>query len=99
MPEATTFSFDLRETTEALIKQHNVHEGYWLVGVEFGLSAGLMGITQADAKPSAMLQINRFQLTKVENPEAVPHAVDAAKVNPQIGASKSTKPAKNRPKA
>lgn len=62
MAEPTTFKFDLREVTTALIRQQGVTTGKWMVSVEFSLGAGVIGPTPAESLPSAVVQIKNVQL-------------------------------------
>jgi hypothetical protein len=80
MAEPTQYAFDLREAATALIKHQGIHEGIWMIAVEFTLSAGLIGPSSAEVRPSAIAQVNKLMLTQA--PEAVPLAVNAAEVNP-----------------
>jgi hypothetical protein len=87
MVETTQFAFDLQEAATALIKQQGIHEGLWMIGFEIGMAAGIMGPNQTDAKPGAMLQINKVQLVRATvGSDAFPFIVDAAVVNPRPGA-------------
>lgn len=92
MAEADTYSFDLNEVTIALIKQQRLHEGFWALAFEFNFGAALFGQTPQDAKPGAMLTINKLQLVRKRDNSEPPHlAVDAAEVNPPIADAKPAK--------
>lgn len=85
MAEPTQFTFDLREATEALIKQQGLHTGLWMLAIEFAFTAGVLGHTGnvVDAKPSGIVQIAKLQLVQAgETNKELPFVVDAAKVNP-----------------
>jgi hypothetical protein len=84
MAEATQFTFDLREVATALIKQQGIHEGAWFAAFEFGLVAGIIGPTPDEAKPSALLQVQKVQLVRqLQLPSPHPRlTVDATEVNP-----------------
>ena len=51
MADITQYSFSLAEVAEALIKQQGLHEGKWLVGIEFGIHVGVMGMTPESIWP------------------------------------------------
>ena len=91
MAEPTQFGFDLKEAATALIKHQGLHEGVWIIGIEFGLAAGLFGPTAAEARPSALVQINKLQLVRHTDPNTEPphFAVDAAEANPARAERKS----------
>jgi hypothetical protein len=83
MAEASTYSFDLNEATIALIKHHGIHEGLWLLAVEFNFGAAFFGSSKEAIRPSAVVQVNRLQLVRqTEISEGQPLGVNAAEVNP-----------------
>ena len=83
MAETTQYTFELKEAAIALIKEQGIHEGLWILSFEIVLGAGQFGPTPAEAKPGAIMQINKLQLLRqtAGAPEN-PIAVDAAIVNP-----------------
>ena len=83
MAETTQYTFELKEAAIALIKEQGIHEGLWILSFEIVLGAGQFGPTPAEAKPGAIMQINKLQLLRqaAGAPEN-PNAVDAAIVNP-----------------
>ena len=83
MAEPTQFSFSMVEATEALIKAQGIHEGKWMIAIEFTVNVALMGTAPDDARPGAMITANSLQLVKAPE-EGAPAKliVDAAKVNP-----------------
>lgn len=91
MAEPSTYTFDLNEVTVALIKQHGLHEGVWILGFEFGFGAAIVGATKEEARPSALVQINKLQLVRqIGTGEGQPRGVDAGEVNPVVTSSKAT---------
>jgi hypothetical protein len=95
MAEITQYSFSLAEVAEALIKRKNLHEGEWVVGVEFVLNVGAMGMSPETVRPGAMVLANQLQLVKAPpgQPQPPGLVVDAAVVNP-TRATKESKPSK-----
>jgi hypothetical protein len=95
MAEITQYSFSFAEVAEALIKRNNLHEGEWVVGVEFVLNVGAMGMSPETVRPGAMILANQFQLVKAipGQPHPAGLVVDAAAVNP-AKATKEPKPPK-----
>jgi hypothetical protein len=95
MAEITQYNFSFAEVAEALIKRQNLHEGEWVVGVEFVLNVGAMGMSQESIRPGAMILANQFQLVKATPGQQHPPGlvVDAAVVNP-AKATKESKPSK-----
>ena len=87
MAEASQFSFSMKDLTIALIKQQNLHDGNWIVGFEFSLAAGNMGLSPTDVKPTAIVGISNVTLQRVREgdpslPFQLPFQVNAAEVNP-----------------
>jgi hypothetical protein len=64
MAEASTYSFDLNEVTTALIKHQGIHDGLWILAVEFNFGAALVGQTKEAMRPSAVVQVNKLQLVR-----------------------------------
>jgi hypothetical protein len=95
MAEATQYNFSLADIAEALIKRQNLHEGEWVVGVEFGLNVGAMGTSQEAIRPGVMVLANQIQLVKAipGQPHPPGLVVDAAVVNP-AKTTRETKPSK-----
>ena len=95
MAEITQYQFTFAEVAEALIKRQNLHEGEWVVGVEFVLNVGAMGMSPESIRPGAMILANQFQLVKASPGQQHPPGlvVDAAVVNP-VKATKESKPSR-----
>lgn len=89
MADPTQFSYELKEITEALVKHQGLTEGKWVLAAEFNFTAIVAGPNANELKPTAMVQLNRLQLTQAL-PETAPGVpvVDASKINPR----KKTKP-------
>jgi hypothetical protein len=93
MAEASTYSFDLKEVTSALLKQQGIHEGLWQVTFEFNFGVALVGATQQEVRPSAFMQINKLQLVRqAESSAHQPLVVNASEVNPASLANKAEPP-------
>jgi hypothetical protein len=83
MAEPTQFTFSMVEATEALIKKQGIHEGKWMLAVEFVVNVALLGTGPNDARPGAMVLANSLQLVKAPETGAPANLiVDAAEVNP-----------------
>ena len=82
MAETTTrFTFDHKEIVETLIKKQGLHEGLWMIYVEFGLGAINAGPSDDQLLPAAIVPIVKIGLQKGEKENSL--TVDAAKVNPE----------------
>src|ERR1700688_4204401 len=95
MAEITQYQFTFAEVAEALIKRQNLHEGEWLVGIEFVLNVGAMGMSVEAIRPGAMILANKIQLVKPPRGRQHPPGlvVCAAVVNP-VKATKESKPSR-----
>ncbi|MCA1728229.1 MAG: hypothetical protein LC751_02095 [Actinobacteria bacterium] len=81
MAQVNQIFFSYREVAEALVKQEGIHEGWWGVYLEFGLTAAnINAAPDADVTPAAIIPIQRIGLQRFE--EANNLTVDAAEVNP-----------------
>lgn len=91
MAEATQYTFTYKEVVEALIKQQGLHEGLWMLRVEFGLAATNLNAVEGgtDLTPAAIVPIKALGLQTGREDNSL--TVDAAKVNPQSKTRKKTK--------
>jgi hypothetical protein len=83
MAEATQYSFGLLEVAETLIKKQGIHEGKWVIAVEFSLNVGLMGAAPTDLKPGVMILANSVQLLKAQEGSPANLTIDASVINPE----------------
>lgn len=83
MPDIETFNFKHQELIELLIKASGVHEGEWMLLVNFALNAGNFGPDENQIFPGAIVGVSQVGITraKIDSPKAL--VVDAAKVNPK----------------
>jgi|WetSurMetagenome_2_1015567.scaffolds.fasta_scaffold699418_1 hypothetical protein len=89
MPETKKIAFNFKEITTMLIKQQDIHEGYWGIYFEFAMVSGLVPFPPCRAPvpppdtplmPAAIIPITKIGITKFDTPN--PLTVDAAQVNP-----------------
>jgi hypothetical protein len=82
MPEVQTYSFNHKELLEILIRASNIHEGTWMLQMNFGFTAGNFGPNDENVLPGIVSVVNNIGITRA--PENAPKAlvVDAAEVNP-----------------
>lgn len=69
-----------KELTEILIRARGIHEGLWIIYMEFRMVGSNTGPSETDLYPTAIVPVVGIGLQRV--PEGTPMAVDAAKVNP-----------------
>lgn len=99
MAEIKQIVFDYREVVTALLRKENIHEGIWMLYIEFGLAAINAPIVDAkDEMPSedgnplerlmpvAMIPLKRIGIQRTEALSSL--AVDAAVVNPKSSGKK-----------
>lgn len=80
MPETSTYTFNHQEVAEALIKFNNLHEGHWMITVEFGISAANIQTGENQFSPAAIVPVLKIGLAKVG--QEMPLSVNASIVNP-----------------
>jgi len=93
MAEVERVVFDFKEIVTALLKKEGVHEGIWMLYVEFGLVAVNAPVTPEDAPeqysmenpldhlmPTAILPIKKIGIQRTDRLSSL--SVDAATVNP-----------------
>jgi hypothetical protein len=91
MPEAVKVVFDYKEVVEALIKAQGIHEGIWMLYVEFGLAAVNTPVREEDdadetdpfdrLTPTAVVPVKKLGIQRAERMSNL--AVDAGVVNPK----------------
>lgn len=83
MPEIESYTFTHRELLELMVKASDVHEGEWMLQVNFGFSAGNIGPNDESVIPGGIVGIQQLGITKAK--EGAPKAlvVNAAEVNPK----------------
>lgn len=84
MAEASQILFSHKEVVVALLKQQNIHEGIWMLSVNFGMGAANVGQTKdgSDMAPAAILTVLNIGLQRIDALNAL--AVDAAVENPAV---------------
>jgi hypothetical protein len=82
MPEVNQIFFQHKEVVELLIRKADLHDGKWILSVNFGFTAGLFGPTPEQTSPGALVGILGIGLTRAapDTPDAL--QVDASQVNP-----------------
>jgi hypothetical protein len=82
MAQPTQFMFQHSELVAILIKAQDLHEGYWMLSLSFGLGAGNIASGEGGegANPAAIVAVTGVGLQRVD--KANPLAVNAAEVNP-----------------
>lgn len=89
MADSKEHEFTFKDVAACLVKSLGIHEGRWALSFELTLTAGIMGPSQAEAKPGAMIQISSVKLVKQGSQDAtLSNVVDAAEINPKPGGSK-----------
>ena len=101
MAEAIQFMFEHQEVVELLVKKQGLHEGLWMISIEFGQTAVTIptGPDGQILKPAALNIVQRIGLKKHAG-EPTNLTVDAAEVNPLYKqAGKGAKKAGSKKKA
>jgi hypothetical protein len=86
MAEITQYSFTLHEVAKALVKQHGITSGKWIVGFNLGFSVGAFGTPEDPnaQNPGAMMIITGLNLSaapkEMHEAASPPYIVDASKL-------------------
>lgn len=92
MAEATTYQFDLKEATTALIRMQGLTEGTWMLAIQFRFGAGLLDGDSNSVMPGLFAQVPALQLVRPPANGPVPDwAVDASTVEPAANPSQAGK--------
>ncbi|KKM67977.1 hypothetical protein LCGC14_1465720 [marine sediment metagenome] len=94
MPEKEKKKFTYTQLAELLVKESDIHEGYWGLFLEFGLGGANLPIADPDGqmvlRPAAIIPVSVIGIQEFGGPN--PLTVDAAEVNPKPkGTSKRRK--------
>ncbi len=82
MPEIKHYAFSHREIVEMLVKNLDIHDGFWGITIEFGFGAGAFPAPpKGSPVPGAIVQVSRIGIQKFDQP--IPESVDAAAINPR----------------
>ena len=86
--DVSQYTIKPKELVEILIKHHNIHDGKWFIGANFGFATGLFGTSPSEASPGVIVGLTHILLQRfVDGTPASAGAsdvvVDAAKVNPK----------------
>jgi len=88
MPEIKNYTFEHTELAEILVKKLDIHEGFWGVFLEFGMSGSNVP-TGPDGRtflPAAITFVTRIGIQRFDEPNSL--TIDAAQVNPRVGKKK-----------
>ena len=81
MAEASQITFTHKEVVEALLKKQGIHKGIWSIYLKFGIAAAMIGGSDSDLYPSAIVPVLQIGLQKSKKENNL--CADAAKVNPK----------------
>jgi len=83
MAETRQIVFTHREVAEILVKKQGIHEGFWGIYFELGLTGGAIPTPSSGdvVIPAAMVLINKVGIIRFDKPNSL--TVDAAEVNPE----------------
>jgi len=80
MPEPTQILYSFKELAELMVKDRDLHAGYWGIFVRFGINATNVGTSENELRPTALVPVMELGLQRFEELNNL--SVDAAKVNP-----------------
>jgi hypothetical protein len=82
MPEASQYTFTHKELVEMMVKKANIHEGRWMLLVNFGFAAINGGPSADQMMPTGMVGLQSVGIQKATPESPASLVVDAAEVNP-----------------
>ena len=83
MPEAEQYSFTHKEIAEMMVKRADIHEGKWMLAVQFVFSATGVGQDEDSVLPGAFTGVAQLGIQRVIGDEGISNlTVDAAAINP-----------------
>jgi hypothetical protein len=88
VPQASQIQFTNKEVLELLLKSQGIHEGHWILGVNFTWNATNIGVNGGDPLPTAVVQVAAIVASRVAGPTR--DSVDATVVNPAFPPAETT---------
>lgn len=85
MDEKNQYNYSHKELVTALVKDHNIHEGFWMLNVQFGLAAASLEDQSNPGilNPAAIVPLLSIGIIKTKTNGLL--SIDAAVVNPASG--------------
>lgn len=85
MAEPTQYTFGFEEIAQMMLKAAGIHEGRWVVGLEFNVVVAPVGIKPDEAYPGAVIGAQKLILSAAGDQPTPPNLTfDATKLNPRI---------------
>ncbi|MHB1272485.1 MAG: hypothetical protein ACYCZD_06870 [Rhodanobacter sp.] len=83
MAEINSYAFSYKDVATALLKEQNIHEGFWTVSLTLGFGVSAMGKPEAptELRPGAVILIESIGLQRATE-KSNNLTFDAAEVNP-----------------
>ena len=84
MAEPDRFLFSYKELAEALVKQQGIHEGLWMIYVEFGIQGMNVGESKDQLVPAAIVPLLKIGIQRIEKTHPLADTslvIDASAVN------------------
>lgn len=92
MPEAKQIIYTFKELATLMVKDQEIHEGFWGIYARFGIAAANTGPSETDIKPTALVPIVELGLQRFDELNNL--SVNAAEVNPAASNPSTKRPAK-----
>ncbi|WP_369723304.1 hypothetical protein AB8Z38_04525 [Bradyrhizobium sp. LLZ17] len=89
MAEVNSITVQQKELVELLIKNAGVHEGKWMLLVNFGFGAMNGGPSPDQMMPTAVVALQSIGIQRAEEGAPPSMVVDAAQVNPSADGRES----------
>jgi hypothetical protein len=83
--EADRFLFSYKELVESLVKKQGIHEGLWMIYMEFRIQGANVGESKEQIFPAAIVPLVKVGIQRIPKDHQLADSaivVDAAVVNP-----------------
>jgi hypothetical protein len=88
MADPTQYTFTFEELAKPMFKSANIHQGKWVVGIEYNVAIAHVGLKPDEAFPGAIIGAQRILISAATEAPTPPNLTfDAAKLNP-VGKTK-----------
>lgn len=99
MPEANQIIWTHKELITLMVKAANIHEGRWMLVINYGMSPGNFGPSDAEISPGMIVAVTGLGIQRELSGQTAPSTlvVDAAEINPRPSSTVSSQPSSQPP--
>ncbi|ERJ18149.1 hypothetical protein SSPSH_002926 [Salinisphaera shabanensis E1L3A] len=78
-----SYSFNPFEILTLMVKEADIHEGKWMLKLDFDVKGGNFAIEGEDPTPGTVVMVKSLTLARDDDDSDAPLSVDAAEINPR----------------